>query len=233
MNLNLILDKIPKSPISESFRTLRTNLQFAYAYKDLKTVLVTSSNSGEGKSAISSNLAIAYAQLGKKVIIIDADMRKGTQDKIFNLKRKNGLSNYLSGVYIENDSDTSGKDKIIINKTMVQNVFLIPAGSVPPNPAELLTSSRMKKLIDLLKGKFDVIIIDAPPANLVTDAIILSKIADTVLLVCSYKETKRESLRNLKKAFESVDSKIIGMVLNKMKVTKKDRYNYYYSETKK
>lgn len=241
MNLDLILEKMPKSPISESFKTLRTNLQFASANKEFKSIVVTSSNPGEGKSSIASNLAISYAQLGKKVVLIDADMRKGVQNKIFGIEKKNGLSNYLSGIYLKSNSedyDADGKadgkkDNTIINKTEIKNLFLISAGNVPPNPSELLTSPRMKKLIVTLKEKFDIIVIDAPPANIVTDAVILSKITDTVLLVCAYRETRREQLARLKKQFDSVNAKVAGIVLNKMKVTKENHYNYYYGEGKR
>jgi len=238
MNIDLVLEKMPKSPISESFKTLRTNLQFATANKEIKTIVLTSANPGDGKSSIASNLAISYAQLGKKVVLIDADMRKGVQNKIFGVEKKNGLSNYLSGVYLkpnteDYDADAQKKDTTIINKTEIKNLFLITAGNVPPNPSELLTSPRMKKLIVTLKEKFDLIIIDAPPANVVTDAVVLSKIVDTVLLVCAYKETRREALAKLKKQFESVNAKIAGVVLNKMKATKDSYYNYYYGEGKR
>ena len=148
MKKELITQRSPKSPIAETFRTLRTNLQFMNSQKDLKTILITSTMPGEGKSWISSNLAVTFAQAGKKVILVDADMRKGRLATMFSVNSTPGLSNYLSGV------DERGK-KIDILKyvttTEIDNLYIIPSGNVPPNPSELLASEKTEEMLEKLK----------------------------------------------------------------------------------
>lgn len=230
MSLEIITYKSPKSPIAESYRTLRTNLQFTSAGKELKTILITSSMPGEGKSWTSSNLAVAFAQSGKKVLLIDADMRKGRQHKIFGLRKDNGLSNYLSGVgshLLERDSNINDEDLLIsmFNKTEVTNLFVMTSGNVPPNPSELLQSNRMQNMVSQLKEVFDIVIFDGPPCNVVTDGLILSRMVDSVAIVASYKETKTELLKNTVKGLKNVNAKIAGIILNKVP----NRNNSYYS----
>ena len=171
----LIVKEEPKSPISEIFRTLRTNIQFMNTKNKLKSLLVTSTIAGEGKSWVSSNLAATFAQAGKKVIILDADMRKGRQYRIFDVSPRPGLSNYLSGV-TENDKEVDLAD--YVQETEIENLFVIPAGNVPPNPSELLVSESMLHLLEKLKEICDIVIIDGPPTQLVTDSLILTRIAD-------------------------------------------------------
>ena len=163
----------PKSPISEIFRTLRTNIQFVNTDEKTRTLLVTSTLPGEGKSWIVSNLAVTFAQTGKKVVIVDADMRKGRQYIIFDIPPTPGLSNYLSQVGISKKGNISEEILDCIGKTEVPNLYLMPAGSIPPNPSELLVSPKMIKLLDKLKQAFDIVIIDGTPCELVTDAVIL------------------------------------------------------------
>ena len=143
----LVVKNDPKSPISEIFRTLRTNLQFMNNKNKLKSLLVTSTLAGEGKSWISANLAVTFAQMGKKVIILDADMRKGRQYRIFNISPIPGLSNYLSG-YTDNEKEVDLAD--FVQETEIENLYVIPAGNIPPNPSELLVSESM---IELISGK--------------------------------------------------------------------------------
>ena len=145
----LIAQRDPKSPISEVFRTLRTNIQFMDTSKKMKTLLLTSTFPGEGKSWVSSNLAVTFAQAGKKVILIDADMRKGRQYTIFGVSPRPGLSNYLSEIDIERPEETD--ISMYLQKTEVENLLLMPAGNVPPNPSELLVSPQMTKLLEDLK----------------------------------------------------------------------------------
>ena len=230
MKKELIVQRNPKSPIAEMFRTLRTNIQFMNSKKELKTILVTSTMPGEGKSWVSANLAITFAQTGKRVCIIDADMRKGRMANLFQTDLIPGLSNYLSGI------DNKGKDEELdiikhIKATEIDNLFLIPAGNVPPNPAELLGTETTVKMLDKLKEIFDVIILDGTPAMLVTDALILSRIADTTILVASHKSTKKDDLEKIKKAIENVGGKIAGVVLNKVQINSKAyETSYYYGE---
>lgn len=222
----LITYKDPKSPIAEIFRILRTNIQFMTSNKGLKTLLVTSSVPGEGKSWVSSNLIMAFAQEGKKVLIVDSDMRKGRVHTIFGVEKKPGLSNYLSGVV-----DEENKDNILnyIKQSKVENLYVMPAGDVPPNPSELLVSDRTKKLIEQLKNIFDVVIFDGTPSLIVTDALILARQVDATLIVTAYKTTKIADVEKIKRSIENVGGKIAGIVINKIPISaKKYEHSYYY-----
>lgn len=231
MKSEIVVVENPKSPEAEMFRNLRTNIQFMNADSDKKVMLVTSTIPGEGKSYVSANLAAAFAQLDKKVLIIDTDMRKGRQYSLFNLQPRPGLSNFLSGVV---DNDFIGeKDNIenYIQETEVENLYLISAGSVPPNPSELLVSKKMKNIIELLIKKFDIIIFDAPPCLIVADALILARLVDFNILVTAQNVTKIEDLNKAKTAIENVGGKLAGVVLNKVQVTtKKYESAYYYGD---
>lgn len=225
----LIVKEDPKSPISEIFRTLRTNIQFMNTKNKLKSLLVTSTIAGEGKSWVSSNLAATFAQAGKKVIILDADMRKGRQYRIFDVSPRPGLSNYLSGV-TENDKEVDLAD--YVQETEIENLFVIPAGNVPPNPSELLVSESMLHLLEKLKEICDIVIIDGPPTQLVTDSLILTRIADSTVIVAEGNKTKKESLRRIVDNIQKVGGKIAGVVLNKVKLSAKNyEQSYYYGST--
>lgn len=230
MKKELIVQRSPKSPIAEVFRTLRTNIQFMNSKKTLKTLLFTSTMPSEGKSWISSNLAITFAQAGKKVILIDADMRKGRLHNMFQTDKVPGLSNYLSGI----DSLGNTHNDIIkyVRGTEIDNLFLIPAGNVPPNPSELLASELTVEMLERLKDVFDIVILDGTPSLLVTDAIILSRLVDTTIIVTSHKFTKKDNLQKVKKAIENVGGNIAGVVINKIPVNvSKYESTYYYSST--
>ncbi len=231
MKSEIVVVENPKSPEAEMFRNLRTNIQFMNADSDKKVMLVTSTIPGEGKSYVSANLAAAFAQLDKKVLIVDTDMRKGRQYSLFNLRPRPGLSNFLSGVV---DKDFIGeKDNIenYIQETEVENLYLISAGSVPPNPSELLVSKKMKNIIDSLVEHFDVIIFDAPPCLIVADALIMARLVDFNILVSAQNITRMEDLNKAKTAIENVGGKLAGVVLNKVQVTtKKYESTYYYGE---
>ena len=227
MKKEVITYKEPKSPISEIFRNLRTSVQFANTKRGLHTLLITSTNPGEGKSWVSVNLAVTFAQAGKKVILVDCDMRKGRQFSIFDVAPTPGLSNYLSGV--NSDGEESSESILsYIKETPVENLFVIPAGNVPPNPSELLVSDAMGQAIDDLKMICDLVIFDGTPCNLVTDSIIISRYVDTTLIVSAYKVTKMDEIQTLKKNIENVGGKIAGVVINKTKVTQKQYYSAYY-----
>lgn len=230
MKKELIVFKDPKSPISEIFRTLRTNIQFMNTKGKLKTLLVTSTFPGEGKSWVSSNLAVTFAQAGKKVILVDADMRKGRQYTIFGASPRPGLSNYLSGVGINEDETLELAD--YIQETEVENLYLIPAGNIPPNPSELLIAPEMVNLLEQLKDMSDIVIIDGTPSQLVTDSLILARLVDSTLIVTSSKETKKEDLRRIINNIVQVGGKIAGVVVNKITLSSK-RYeqSYYYGST--
>lgn len=221
MSKELVIVSKPKGAASEAIRTLRTNLQFTFVDNDVKVVLITSSIPGEGKSFISANLSGAFALSNMKVLLIDCDLRKGRQDKIFSIKEEKGLSNLLL--------DDIKNYKKYVHKTEIDNLFVLPGGIVPPNPSELLISDKNKDLLDLLKKDYDLIILDCPPVNAVTDALALSTLSDEVVIVSAYKKTPVDLLMSTKKLLENSGAKIAGIVVNQMKQTKnKYYYNKYY-----
>lgn len=232
MRKELIAQRDPKSPVSETFRTLRTNIQFMNTNNKLKTLLITSTLQGEGKSWVASNLAITFAQAGKKVVLIDADMRKGRQYAIFEVSPRPGLSNYLSG--IDSNSEENSMDEIIdyIQETEVKNLYVISAGNIPPNPSELLITPKMVNLLDKLKQVSDIVIIDGTPCELVTDSVILSRLVDSTVIVTAHKQTKKDTLQKIVTNIQNVGGKIAGIVLNKIPVSaKKYEQSYYYGST--
>lgn len=223
MKNEIITFNDPKSPIAEVFKTLRTNMQFMSNKEETLTLLVTSTVPGEGKSWVTSNLAVAFAQTGKKVVIIDSDMRKGRLHNIFEIPIYPGLSNYLA------ETEESNEIEKFIYETEVENLFVIPAGNVPPNPSELLSSEKMVKGLEELKEKFDIILFDSTPCMLVTDAVIISRIVDYTIIVSSHKTTKIEDLKTVQKNIENVGGKIAGVVINKIPTSlKKYKSRYYY-----
>ena len=240
MKREVIVHQDPKSPISEVFRTLRTNIQFMNTQGKLKTILVTSTLPGEGKSWVSSNLAVTFAQAGKKVVLIDADMRKGRQYSIFGVSPRPGLSNYLSGIGVNNEEGSTDLADFI-QETDVDNLYIISAGNIPPNPAELLIAPQMVDLLDRLKDMCDIIIIDGPPSQLVTDALILTRLVDSTLIVAAYNETlivtaskctKKEDLKRVIANIQNVGGKIAGVIVNKVPMnSKKYEQSYYYGST--
>lgn len=215
----LIAEIQPESLVSEVFRSLRTNIQFMSTNKKLKTLLITSTFPGEGKSWITSNLAVTFAKAGNKVILIDADMRKGRQFTIFGITPKPGLSNILTELEIQNIEEIDLEK--YIQKTDVQNLSVMPAGSVPPNPSELLVSEQMTELLDGLKEMCDIIIIDGTPCELVTDSVILSRTVDSTIVVSAYKETKKSSLEKVINSINDVGGNLAGVVVNKIPVSAK------------
>ena len=227
MKKEIITYRDPKSPISEIFRTLRTNVQFANTKRGLHSLLITSTSPSEGKSWVSSNLAVAFAQAGKKVILVDCDMRKGRQFSIFEVPPTPGLSNFLSG--INSDGDDSNPNILsYIKETDVENLYLITAGNIPPNPSELLVSEQMADAVEQLKQVCDLVIFDGTPSSLVTDAVIISRYVDTTLIVSAYKTTKMDDLEKVKRDIENVGGKIAGVVINKVPVSQKQYYATYY-----
>ncbi len=232
MKKELIAHRDPKSPVSEVFRTLRTNIQFMNTNNKLKTLLVTSTLPGEGKSWVTANLAVTFAQAGKKVILVDADMRKGRQYTIFEVSPRPGLSNYLSGFDINTGEEISDDLAEYIQDTQVKNLYIMSAGNIPPNPSELLISTKMISLLDRLKELCDIVIIDGTPCELVTDAIILSRIVDSTVIVTAHKQTKKDDLQKIVTNIQNVGGKIAGVVLNKIPASvRKYEQSYYYGST--
>lgn len=218
LDLNLTTIKSPKSPVSEAYRTLRSNIDFSSIDNKIKSVLISSSGPGEGKSTTSANLAIVMAENEKKTILIDCDLRKPKIHKLFNLSNAKGLSNYL----VEQDNLED-----ILQNTNIKNLNILTSGTKVPNPSELLNSNKMCNFINQLKEKYDFIILDTPPVNLVTDAQILSQIVDGVLLVVACGEAERDSILRANELLKKVNGKIIGVVLNKFKVSLRAKHQYY------
>ena len=232
MKKELIAELDPKSLISEVFRTLRTNIQFMNTKGKLKTILVTSTFPGEGKSWVASNLAVTFAQAGKKVVLIDADMRKGRQYNIFGISPIPGLSNYLSGIDMDNGERDITDIADYVQDTEVDNLFVMPAGNIPPNPSELLISPQMVDLLEQLKDLCDIVIIDGTPNELVTDSLILTRLVDSTIIVTASKQTKKDNLRRAIQNIQNVGGKIAGVVVNKVPIAaKKYEQSYYYGST--
>ncbi|MBO6195183.1 MAG: polysaccharide biosynthesis tyrosine autokinase [Bacilli bacterium] len=225
-NTELILSKYPKSVVSESIKTLRTNLEFSSVEKTIRTMLITSSIPGEGKSFISSNLAISFAQANKRVLIIDSDMRKGRLHKIFKLSNTKGYSDLLIDK-IENFDE-------YIKKTSIPGVSVITRGTIPPNPSELLNSTKNKDLIKELKRHYDKIIFDGVPCSGLPDSIIMSSLVDKVLIVSSNGYTPKSEFMSTKNSLEKANAPIAGFIVNKIDSTQGTygKYYYYYGDRK-
>ena len=215
---NLIVSESPKSIISESFRSLRTNIQYLASEKSSKVITVTSSVGSEGKTFCSSNLALIFSSAGYKTVLIGADLRKPKTHEDFKLDNQKGLSSYLIK-----------KSKIddIINQTQYENLSLITSGPIPPNPAELLNLERMKDLIKILKQKYEYIIIDTPPCGLVTDSVITMKLSDINLYVVRHNYTKKNMLNIINDLFETKQVSNLKIIINDY-VVKPSSYGYGY-----
>ncbi|MEK7376108.1 MAG: polysaccharide biosynthesis tyrosine autokinase, partial [Candidatus Margulisiibacteriota bacterium] len=215
----LITDTDPKSPVSEAFRTLEVDIKFSSSEMRGKVVLFTSALQGEGKSSTVSNYAVIKAQSGKKTVLIDADMRKPMLDKLFSLERRKGLSDVLIGdIPVEN----------VIQKTKIENLDIVTAGIIPPNPASLLESAQMKVMLDYLSSKYDAILIDSPPLVGLPDALHLCAIADGVVLVIACGKSNRPIVKEARDILENSKAKMLGFVLT-MFDRGKEIYSAYYS----
>lgn len=217
---SLITYTNPKSAVAEQFRTLRTNIEFAQIDYSLKTLLVSSSIPAEGKSTISSNLAYVMSQNDKKVLIVDADLRKPTVHRTFKSKNEVGLTTLL----LNKNLDVN--NAIQYNRDL--GIYLLSSGPIPPNPSELLSSRRMGLLMEELNRQFDLIIYDAPPVTAVADPKILASKVDGVLLVIRDGFSKKEEIFRSKSELDKVKANIIGYVLNSRKVSDSKSYYGYY-----
>ena len=218
---DLIVHNNPKSPISEGVRTIRTNLQFSSMGKDIKKIMITSSMPEEGKSFTSANLAIAFAQDGHKVLVVDCDMRKGRMHRIFEMSNGKGLSNLLI-------DDVENNYKKYIKETKIENLSLLPSGMVPPNPSELLNSEANKKLMEVLDKEYDYIIFDCVPLNGLPDSLIMSNFVNKVIIVCASKITPTDLLKKTTNSLQNVDADIAGIVINKTNANYDKYYGHYY-----
>lgn len=226
MSTDLVINVNPKSIFSEAIKTIRTNLAFSMIDKEMKTILLTSPQAGDGKSFITANLAVAYAQEDKKVLVVDCDLRKGRQHEIFE------VMNVTSGGY--SNLILNYKDDIKINKYIVstsnKNIDLLPTGPTPPNPVELLASESNQKLMKNLREHYDVILLDCPPVLGLSDTMIMTKYSDANLIVVSSRKTKVENLDKAKKVFAQANAKITGVIINRASVKDNTYYSYYSNE---
>lgn len=214
-----IVEKEPKSIAAESYRTLRTNIQYSSFDKEYKVIVITSSEPGEGKSTTAGNLALCMAQGDKKVILVDCDLRRPSIHKKFKVSNLAGLSDVIIG-----KSDLS-KVMHRYNK----NLVLLTSGKIPPNPSEMLSSKSMENFLEKLRENFDYVILDTPPVQAVTDSQILSTKADGTILVVRAERTKKESVNNAINLLKKVNANIIGTVLNGTDLSR-NKYQYYYGE---
>jgi len=221
----LIVQDDAKSPIAEAYRVLRTNLLFAKAGEPVHIVIFTSSGPGEGKSTTAANTAVSFAQTGRKVILVDCDLRKPVQHKIFGLTNK-GVTNVLVEKIPVED---------LLQPTATPNLSILTSGPIPPNPSELLGSDRMAKLLAELKERAEIVILDMPPVISVTDASVLASAVDGIILVVASGMVRPEMAQKAKDLLQRAKGHILGVVLNRVEIEKKHAYYYYYygSDSKK
>ena len=215
----LITVSNPKSVVSEQFKTIRTNINFSMPDKDLKTIVLTSSTPGEGKSTNSSNIAVVFAQSGKRVLLVDSDMRKPTTHHTFGLRNVSGLSTVLI---------RQNTVEEVIHNTEIEGLSVITSGPIPPNPAELLASKTMDQFIENVKSNFDIIVFDAPPVLSVTDAQILSNKCEGTLLIINSGDAEKENVIKAKEMLLTSKANVIGAILNNYKIDKDHYYYQYY-----
>jgi non-specific protein-tyrosine kinase len=217
----LITSSLPRAPVSEAYRALRTNIRFASVDKPLRILLVTSAEPGAGKTTVAANLGTVCAQAGIKVVLIDTDLRLPRLHELFDLKNHNGLTDLLVG-------DIQNVEECMI-KTKTDNLRLITSGPIPPNPSELLGSKRMEAVLAQVQESAELIILDTPPTLVVTDAAVLAPKVEGVVLLIEAKRTSHEAARRVYEAHQRVGSTILGTVLTKVKTGRKDSSYYYYA----
>ena len=210
-----------KAPVTEAYKTLRTNIQYSNLDNNLKVILVTSSTQSEGKTSTSSNLAISMAQSDKKVLLIDCDFRRSNVHKVFHILNVKGLTNVLAENLDYHE---------ILNSVGLPNLDILTSGPKPPNPSEILGSTRMEAFIKKVSEEYDVIILDAPPILPVADSMVLSRLADGIILVTEYGKTTYETAMRAKESVEKVGAKILGTVINSIPIDAKGGGYYYYSD---
>lgn len=217
---NIISYSQPKSVIAEEFRAIRTNIQYSNLDKKIKTIVVTSTTKDEGKTTITTNLAVNFSKIeNKKVLIIDCDLRNPSIHKEFGISNSNGLTDLLL-----EEKDLSN----YIKETEINNLHILTSGSIPPNPSEMLSSNRMKVFMETVREEYDYVFIDTPPVGMVTDAGVLSAFLDGTILVVKSESVDIKDLQETKKKLVSVNANILGVILNANKVKKDDYYYYSY-----
>lgn len=219
--------EINSTAFNEEIKKIRTNLRFSAIDEDVSVICITSSVPEEGKSLISANLALSFAQNDEKVLLIDCDLRKGRQKQLFNVVNRKGFG--LSKLLINKKWDKEYKD--YIKETKIDNLSVIPTGVFPPNPSELLSNERFAKLIEKLKSDYNVIILDCPPIEGLSDALVVSTLADATILVAKHKSTSIKLLEKSKNALVKVGARLAGVVLNNVEKEPNTYYYGYYKES--
>lgn len=217
--IDLISIQNPNSPVSEAFKTLRTNIKFSSVDKNLKTIAITSTGKGEGKSTVLANLAVTMSQDNERVLLVDCDLRRPTVHKRFHTSNLQGLSNILTQQNTITD---------VIQKTQIQGLDVITSGPKPPNPSEMLGSKAMQDFIDQVSKYYDRVLLDAPPIGIVTDAAILTTMVEGVIFAIAAKEAPIEAAKHAKELLETVGANIIGVILNKVPTGRSGYYSYKY-----
>ncbi|TMT01284.1 CpsD/CapB family tyrosine-protein kinase [Apilactobacillus kunkeei] len=219
--VNLVSDLYPTSDIAEQFRTVMTNISFTNVNDNIKSLMITSGDPSEGKSTFGSNLAVTYAKQGRNVILVDADMRKPTAHKTFNLSNREGLSTILSG---------HSKIEDAIKYTTIDNLNVITSGPIPPNASTLLGNRRLEDIVHKYNQPNDLVIIDVPPVNTMTDASIVSTIVDGTIFVVPQGVAEKKRTKLAVEQLKKINANIIGAVMNMSEDDLTDNYYYYYSK---
>ncbi len=214
----LVVKNDPKSPVSEQYRTIRTNIQFSQIDNEIRTLMVTSSGPGEGKSTTVANLATVFAQQGNKVLLVDADMRKPTVHYTFSITNTFGLTTVLTK---QSDLDDA------VTQIDTSNLYVLPCGPIPPNPSELLSSRSMDEFLVTALKVYDLVIFDTPPVLVVTDAQLLANKCDGTVLVVSSGFTEKENAVKAKEQLTTSKAKLLGVILNNKKQDQSQYYYYY------
>jgi non-specific protein-tyrosine kinase len=217
----------PRSPIAEAYRTIRTGIQFASVDKPLRTLVITSAGPGEGKSTSVANIAVVMAQAGKRVVVVDADLRKPTQHKRWGIPNTVGLTGVMLMDVEELDDENLEQ---LLTPTPVENLWVLTSGQLPHNPSELLGSQKLQQVIERLKETYDTIILDSPPALAVTDPIVLGQVMDGIIIVVDAGTTREPALIHVLSELEKVQAHIVGLILNRFKSGSNSGYYYYYYE---
>lgn len=207
----------PRSPVSEAYRTLRTNIQFYSLDRAVQTLLITSAGPGEGKSTTLANVAVTFAETGRNVALVDCDLRRPSLHTLFDVPNNTGLTTVIR-------EEQAIADALVT--TRVPNLRILPSGPLPPNPSELLGSQRMDRVIEGLRDIAEIVLFDSPPMIAVTDAAVLSSKIDGVVLVVSIGKTKRDHVVRAKRLLGTVNAKVLGVVLNNVKFDG-SLYRYY------
>ena len=203
--------------VKEAYNSIRTNLLFTQQGEKCPIFVITSPTANNGKTINSANLAINFAQMGKKTLVIDADMRNPSLHKLFSLSSRNGLSEILAGL----------TDNITVTKTDIENLSILTSGKIPPNPTELLSSPRMDKLLDFVKEHYGCVFIDTPPINIVTDATVFAQKATGYILIVKTDTTNVPELKTTVSTLQGINANILGFILNDANSEKKKYYSYY------